>query len=113
MHAIEYDWLELMRAARLFAYRLPADPFVALGHPRPHAFVSTEPVEPLDTPEPVGDLLELHRAPGIQLRLMDNLWVFRDAVIASCLAYSGIRLRNAQPRSRAEVNSPPGRAAGC
>src|SRR4051812_50055502 len=47
VHAIEYGWLDAMRKARLFAYRLPADRFEPFGSPVPHAHVAVEPVEPL------------------------------------------------------------------
>jgi len=46
----------------------------------------------------VGDLLALHAAAGIQLRVLPSLWGFFDAVAASTLGFSGIRLRNALPR---------------
>lgn len=59
---------------------------------------SREPVEPLGPPEPVGDLLRLHADAGIQLRVLDNLWEFWDAVTTSTLGFSGIRLCNARPR---------------
>jgi hypothetical protein len=98
VHAIEYGWLDRMREIRLFAYRLPAAAFRPFGAPVPHGHVTTEPVEPLGPPEPVGDLLALHEAAGIQLRLLENLWPFWDHVIASTLDFSGIRLRNARPR---------------
>ena len=49
-------------------------------------------------PEPVGDLLALHEQAGIQLRVLPSLWGFWDAVSASSLGFSGIRLRNATPR---------------
>jgi hypothetical protein len=98
VHAIEYGWLEEMRSVRLYAYRLPADRFRPFGDRYPHAQVATEPVEPLGSPEPVGDLLACHAAAGIQLRVLDNLWPFWDAVITSTLGFSGIRLRNARPR---------------
>ena len=35
---------------------------------------------------------------GIQLRVLPNLWSFWDAVTASTLRFSGIRLHNALPR---------------
>jgi hypothetical protein len=95
VHAVEYGWLERIRAARLFAYRLPADTFVPLGEPEPHAYVSTEPVRPLAPAEPVGDLLALHEADGIQLRVLPHLGDFWAAVTSSTLGFSGIRLRNA------------------
>jgi hypothetical protein len=97
VHAIEYGWLEAMRNTPVFAYRLPAAPFRPIGTP-PHAHVATEPVEPLGPAEPIGDLLTLHAEAGIQLRVLPNLWAFWEAVIASTLDFSGIRLRNAAPR---------------
>nr|WP_246367504.1 DUF6886 family protein [Kibdelosporangium persicum] len=98
VHSIEYGWLERMRTVRLFAYRLPAERFRPFGSPVPNASVSTVEVRPLGPPEPVGDLLGLHEEAGIQLRIMNNLWEFWDAVIISTLGFSGIRLRNASPR---------------
>ncbi|MEU5948688.1 DUF6886 family protein [Micromonospora sp. NPDC047465] len=98
VHAIEYGWLDAMRTVRLFAYRLPADRFRPFGVPEPHAHVAVEPIEPLGPPEPVGDLLDCHAEAGIQLRVLNNLWPFWDAVIASTLGFSGIRLCNASPR---------------
>ncbi|MGK5679177.1 DUF6886 family protein [Actinoplanes sp. URMC 104] len=100
VHAVEYAWLDAMRTAKVFAYRLPAAPFrpIAPLHGEPHAMVATEPVEPLGEPEPVGDLFAHHAEAGIQLRVLDNLWPFWDEVVASTLGFSGIRLRNARPR---------------
>lgn len=101
VHAIEYGWLDRMRTVQLYAYRFAAEPF----HPRdpadPNAHVAAVPVKPLGPPEPVGDLLALHEAAGIQLRVVDNLWPWWHEVIASTVGFSGIRLRNAQPDPRA------------
>ncbi len=99
VHAIEYGWLDAMRQVRLYAYRLPAEGFVPVDTPTPHAVVSTATVRPLAPPQPVGDLLRLHEEAGIQLRVLPNLWSFWDNVIASTLEFSGIRLRNAKPRA--------------
>jgi len=98
LHAVEYSWLVPMRRVRLFAYRLPERLFRPFGAPVSHAMVATEPVEPFGPPEPVGDLFDLHEAAGIQLRVLPNLWPLWDAVVASTLGFSGIRLRNAKPR---------------
>jgi hypothetical protein len=95
VHTIEYGWLTRLQRARLFAYRLPAAPFRPL---ETHAMVAEEPVEPLGSAVEVGDLLTLHAAAGIQLRLLTNLWQFVDAVAASTLGFSGIRLRYATDR---------------
>jgi hypothetical protein len=106
VHAVEYAWLERMRLVRLFAYRLPAGPFRPFeepeplrrdGDPEPSAHVAEVPVRPLGPPERVGDLFALHEEAGIELRVLRRLWPFWDAVTASTLGFSGIRLRNAQP----------------
>lgn len=102
IHAVEYAWLEPLRTTRLYAYRFPAEPFrpFPLNEPvrRAHAHVATEPVTPLGPPVPVGDLLTLHAEAGIQLRVLPTLWPFWDAVVASTLSFSGIRLRNVHRR---------------
>ncbi|AOS64731.1 hypothetical protein TL08_19700 [Actinoalloteichus hymeniacidonis] len=98
VHAIEYRWVAEFLSVELFAYRFPADHFVPFGEPTPSAVVSVEPVEPLGPPELVGDLLALHQAAGIQLRILDNLWGFWEDVAASTLGFSGIRLSNAADR---------------
>src|SRR6185436_10461530 len=98
VHAIEYGWLEAIRTATVYAYRLPADRFRPFGTPVHHAHVATGPVEPLGPPEPIGDLLRCHAEAGIQLRVMDNLWPFWDQAITSTVGFSGIRMHNARPR---------------
>ncbi|MFI6683973.1 DUF6886 family protein [Streptomyces sp. NPDC050485] len=95
VHAIEHDWVMRFLSVELFAYRFSAASFRPFGDPVPHAFVSTEPVKPLGPAQPVGDLLQLHRDAGIQLRVLDSLWDFWDAVTTSTLGFSGIRLQNA------------------
>jgi hypothetical protein len=95
IHAIEHAWFERFRAARVVAYRLPDEPFVPYGEAAGH-WVAHEPVEPLEVVE-LGDLLELHRGAGIELRLVSNLWPLWQRVIASTLDFSGVRLANAEP----------------
>jgi uncharacterized protein DUF6886 len=107
LHAVEYGWLERMRSVRLYAYRLPAAPFRPFAEPEPArvharpeptAHVAEVPVRPLGPAERVGDLFELHEEAGIELRVLPRLWPLWDAIAASTLGFSGIRLRNAQPR---------------
>lgn len=100
VHAIEHAWVDAMRTTKLYAYRFADEPFhhVAAPGADPHALVATTPVRPLGPPEPVGDLIEAHAEAGIQVRLLPNLWPFWDKVIESTVGFSGIRLRNAQPR---------------
>lgn len=99
VHAIEHRWLRRFLSVELFAYRFSAASFRPFGEPVPHAFVSTVAVEPLGPAEPVGDLLRLHQEAGTQLRVLDDLHGFWDAVVASTMGFSGIRLRNAGPRT--------------
>ena len=99
VHAVEYGWLEAIRTVELFAYRLPTAPFRPVDADDPHAFVATTPVDSLGPAERVGDLFALHDEAGIELRVLDNLWAFWDAVVGSSLGFSGIRLRNARPRA--------------
>jgi hypothetical protein len=98
VHAVEYCWLEAIRTVELYAYRFDAADFHSLGLDA-HALVCEHEVRPLGPAEPVGDLLELHEDAGIQLRVLPELWTFWGAVTASSLGFSGIRLRNARPRS--------------
>ncbi|WTB39489.1 hypothetical protein OG569_16585 [Streptomyces sp. NBC_00827] len=105
VHAIEYDWLDEIRNVRLYAYRFDSTLFRPIGEPVPRAHVAEEPVEPLGPPEPVGDLLALHAEAGIQLRVLDVLWPYWEAITASTLGSNGIRLRNSlgHPAHRPEA----------
>jgi len=96
VHAVEGGWLEHIRSAKVVAYRLPEESF----EPDPEVggyWLSRENVEPLELVD-LGELLGLHAAAGIELRIVSNLWSLWDRVAASTLEFSGIRLRNAEPR---------------
>ncbi|MBA8793375.1 hypothetical protein FHX74_000980 [Friedmanniella endophytica] len=97
VHVIEYGWLEAFRRVELWAYAFDAADFVPHGTP-PSAMVADHRVTPLGPPRPVGDLVAAHADAGIQLRVVTELWSWWEAVIASSLRFSGIRLRNARPR---------------
>ena len=101
--AIEAAWLDRVRAARLYTYRLPGDTFVADDGDQkgPGYFVSRQTVAPLLV-EPVGDLLARLVAAGIELRITPSLWPLHRALVGATLHFSMIRMRNAQPESRAE-----------
>lgn len=92
IHVIESDWLDRMRACRLFGYRLPADTFSK--HPDAGGYwVSREPVTAVDRIE-LADLLAQHADAGIELRVTPSLWPWWRAVIDSTVEFSGIRLHN-------------------
>jgi hypothetical protein len=96
VHATESDWLERLRDARLFAYRMPGETF------RPHDsvggyWIATATLEPLERVD-LGDLLARHADARIELRIVPSIWPLWDRVVGSTLEFSGIRLRNAGPR---------------
>ena len=97
VHIVEASWLERMRSARVFAYRLPEATFTPDGEVGGY-WLSRAAVEPLDVVQ-LGDLLARHEASGIELRPVPNLWPTWNRVAASTLEFSGIRLHNALPLS--------------
>jgi hypothetical protein len=96
VHAVEYDWLPAMMSVKLFAYRFSAKAFRPIGEPVSHALVATETVTPLGPAEPVGDLMALHSEGGIQLKVLNNIRPFWNAVTNSTLGFSAIRVHNAR-----------------
>jgi hypothetical protein len=87
---IETGWLERLRNAKVYAYRLPAGTF----EPWDKFFVSRETVVPLELVE-LGDLLARHADAGNELRIAPALYPLWDKVIETTLDFGGIRLRNA------------------
>ena len=97
VHAIEWTWWDRFRAARVYLYRMPAASF-ELHAAEAGYYVSREVIVPLECVQ-IADLVERHKGAGIELRLVNDLWPLWDVVIASTLEFSGIRLRNARPRT--------------
>jgi hypothetical protein len=100
----ELDWLDRVRSARLFVYELDCTPF----KPWPEAdgqWIARVPVEPIAV-HALGDVLQLHARAGIEVRFAPNIWPFWDAVVASGLPFSGVRLRNARPSDSEGRSSP-------
>jgi hypothetical protein len=92
VHAIQSDWLEAFRAARVFAYRLPAESFERYARAAGY-WVTRKAVEPIEVQE-LDDLLTTHARAGIELRIVPDLCELWRRVIVSTLEFSGIRLRN-------------------
>ena len=95
MHAVEYGWLERIRTAELYAYRLDARDFRPFDETR-HAHVAHTEVVPLGPPERVRNVFELYEESDIQLRALPSLLPFWDRVVTTTLVFSGLRLRNAR-----------------
>jgi uncharacterized protein DUF6886 len=96
VHAIESAWLHRVGACELYAYRFDGAAFERREEADGHR-VARAPVAPLGV-EPVGDLLGRHAAAGIELRATPSLWPLHDAVAASDLRFSIVRMANAAPR---------------
>jgi hypothetical protein len=92
VHALQGQWLDAFRSARLCAYRLPAETFERYERAAGY-WVSREAVEPVEVVE-LGDLFARHAAAGIELRIVPDLMAVWQRVIASTLEFSGLRLRN-------------------
>lgn len=93
--AVEGGWLERLRACRLYSYHLPPETFDCIDACAGY-YVSRAPVAPAHV-EVFGDpMTELLRR-GVELRLVPTLWPLGNAVIASTLQFSLIRMRNALP----------------
>ncbi len=97
--AIEQRWLERVEQCRLYCYFLPPETFTCIDDCAGY-FVSRRPVVPAHV-EVFDDPISEFRRRGVDFRVVPNLWPLRDAVVASSLQFSMIRMRNALPRSAA------------
>lgn len=98
--AIEHDWYERVRDARLYCYTLNSTTFECINEGAGY-FVSRLPVTPSDV-QVFGDPIKELLGRGIELRLVPSLWTLHDAVAASTLQFSMIRMRNARARTMTE-----------
>ena len=92
VHAIQGNWLDAMRTARVFAYRLPEHAFTPDEEVGGY-WIGREPVEPVEMVE-LGDLLRRHAQARIELRIVPDLRALWERVTSSSLEFSGMRLRN-------------------
>src|SRR5262245_38861229 len=95
--AIEEAWLGRLRSCRLYCYHLPPDTFECQDEWAGY-FVSRTLVRPSFV-EVIDDAASELVKRGVELRVLPNLWRLRDAVAASSLQFSMIRMRNALPRA--------------
>lgn len=95
--AIESDWIERLRNTRLYCYGFDPASFSCRDAGAGY-FVSREPAVPVSMEAIASPHAEL-RARGVDLRVLPELWSLHDAVVASTLEFSMIRMRNARPRS--------------
>lgn len=94
--AVESHWCERLRTCRLYCYHMPPKTFRCIDECAGY-FVSREPVVPTQV-DLLDDLMTELLKRDVELRFLADLWLLRDAVVASTLQYSLIRMRNAHPR---------------
>ena len=97
--AIESGWLAEVRQQQLYCYELPGASFALIDEGAGY-YISREPVTPRAVTV-IEDLLGELLRHDVELRVMPSLWPLYDAVVASTLQFSIIRMRNAQPRASA------------
>jgi hypothetical protein len=94
--AVESGWLDAIRQAVLYVYEFAPAGFEVIDEGAGY-FVSDAAVAPIGVRR-VDDLLSELTRRDVELRITPSLWPLRDAVLASSLQFSFIRLRNARPR---------------
>lgn len=95
--AIESGWLPEVQRQRLYCYELPGASFSLIDEGAGY-YTSREPVIPCAVTS-IDDLLGALLRHDVELRVMPSLWKLYDALIASTLQFSIIRMRNAQSRA--------------
>lgn len=95
--AVESGRLAAIRKATLYLYEFLADGFVMVDEGAGY-YARESAVAPLSVRR-VDDLLGELAARDVELRVTPSLWQLHDAVLASTLQFSFIRMRNARPRA--------------
>jgi hypothetical protein len=95
--AIESGWLAAVRVTILYLYEFLPEGFYVIDQGAAH-YVRETAVTPLSVRR-VDDLLAELTAHDVELRVTPSLWPLRDAVLASSLQFSFIRLHHARPRA--------------
>ncbi|GLQ12439.1 hypothetical protein GCM10007913_43720 [Devosia yakushimensis] len=94
--AVEAAWWARIRTTTLFDYAMPPASF-RLQDESAGYWVAEAPVTPLGMEE-IPDLPTAIAMEDATLRVLPSLWALHDAVAASSLVFSMIRMRNAGPR---------------
>ena len=94
--AIEHAWFERMRGTPLYIYEFDPANFY-LQDACAGNYVSEQTEVPIAKTR-IDDLFGALFKRGVEVRLIDNLWVLRDAIVKSSLNYSICDMWNAQPR---------------
>lgn len=102
VEAVESRWAPAILACTLFSYEMPPASFeVALEEAGYYiARVTVVPIGVIEIRDPIGQMLRR----AVELRFVPDLWPLADAVVASTLEFSNIRMKNAAPRKLPNIN---------
>jgi hypothetical protein len=92
--AVESGWFDRIRSTTIYRYTMPAETFCLRDATAGH-WVSSETIRPLDVVA-IDDLQGALIDAGVELRVTPRLLDIWSRVVASSLAFSGTRLRNAR-----------------
>ena len=95
--AVESGWLTTIRSTTLYQYSLPEVSFERIDDAAGY-YIAREPITPLGVTA-IPDLIAALLDRDVELRIMPSLWPLYDAVVASTLEFSIIRMRHAIARS--------------
>ena len=93
--AVEVGWLDAIRHCTLYLYEFSTDGFIVVDAGAGN-YVSEAAVAPLAVTR-VDDVLNELLRHNVELRFTPSLWPLQEAVVASTLQFSCIRMRNARP----------------
>lgn len=92
--AIEAAWFHRIDTTVLYAYELPPETFTILDETAGY-YISDQPIVPATIRRIDHIFDELLSRDHLELRILPELWTLGNAVTASSLSYSLIRMRNA------------------
>ncbi len=95
--AVEGKWLKTIQTCQLTLYHIPTDDFIVFDEGAGY-WVNKQTVLPQSITQVTNCLAELAER-QVEIRILPELWTLRDAILASSLQFSFIRMRNATPRN--------------
>jgi hypothetical protein len=95
--AVEGKWLPAIQSCKLTIYQFLSDGFQVQDEGAGY-WVCENSIEPQET-ETITDCLSAMVSRQVEIRILPELWTLRDAILASTLQFSFIRMKNAQPRN--------------
>ena len=95
--AVEARWFPAISSCRLYLYEMPPKTFLLAVAPAGY-YISREAVSPIAVSE-MDNLVARILEREVELRILPGLWPLSDAVAASSLEFSIIRMKNAAPRA--------------